>query len=225
MNKIFEMSMIELLAAGLLIFLLSIWFGKVWNNRKLRGQKAKLDADIEALKANHKGKLQSLENELQVERQSNPLAYAHLIEKRVAVLDQGYKYLVDFDDAIRPVQNSDEIAVQQQSYDSALLRFTSFVSFFERNKVYFSRGVAKKVSKSHAAIAVSLDLMSALLYANQTSSNGINDALQNLFNKANSEITRARVDIESELRAILRVEDTNQHLDTDNDIPALSIFS
>ena len=225
MNKIFEMTTIELIAVGLLIFFLSIWFSKISNNRALRQQKARLDAHIKTLKSTHRQKLQSVESELQLERQSNPLAHAHLIEKRVAVLDQGYKYLVDFDDAIRPVRNTEKMTAQQQSYDSALLRFSSFVSFFERNKIYFSKRVAKKVSKSHAAITVSLDLMNALLYANQTSSNGINEALQNLFNKANTEIMQTRTDIEAELRAILRIEDTNQHTDIDNDIPALSIFS
>lgn len=228
MNKIVEMTTIELIAAGLLIFLLSIWFAKVWHNRKLRRQKARLDSHIETLKSKHSKKLQSVENELQLERQSNQVAYAHLIEKRVAVMDQGYKYLVDFDDAIhaaiRPAASAEKTPSQQETYDLAMLKFTSFVTFFERNKVYFSKGVAKKVSKSHAAIAASLDLMRALLYANQTLSSGINEELQSLFNKADSEITRARAEIESELRAILRVEDVSKNMDADNDLSALSMF-
>ncbi|MGB5445301.1 MAG: hypothetical protein WBM99_07315 [Psychromonas sp.] len=227
MDKTFEMNMIVLIALGILIFLLSIWFGKVWNNSKLRSQRARLDAHIEALKLKHSQKLQSVENELQVERQSNQVAFIHLIEKRVAILDQGYKYLVDFDAAIhaaiRPVPGTRETISQQETYDSAVLRFTSFVTFFEKNKMYFSTGVAKKVSKSHSSIAATLDLMRALLYAKQSLSNGISDELQNLFKKADNEIRHARQDIEAELRAILHIDDS-QNTETEDDLSTLSMF-
>ncbi|WP_372880190.1 hypothetical protein [Psychromonas sp.] len=228
MNKTFEMTMIELIALGVLIFLFSIWFARIFNSGKLRRQQAKNADYIEKLNTEHAQQQQALENDLKFERQSAQLGHAHLIEKRVAVLDQGYKYLVDFDGAIhaavRPVPGAENTASQQEAYDLAVLRFTSFVTFFERNKLYFSRGVAKKVSKSHASIATTLDLMRALLYANQTLSNGINEELQSLFNKADSEIRRARLDIESELRVILRVEETSQNIDADNDIAGLSVF-
>jgi len=229
MNKIFEMTSIELIAAGFLIFLLSAWLGKSFNNRILRRQKAKADAYIEVLESGHAQKLQSVEDELKVERHSAQLSRAHLIEKRVAVIDQGYKYLVDFDEAIhyaiRPMAITESTASQQETYDTALLRFTAFVSFFERNKVYFSSGIAKKVSKSHASMSGTLDLMRALLYTEQTLSNGINEELQSLFNKANREIERTRQDIESELRAILRIENRNTNTDVDNELSGLSMFS
>ncbi|PKH02843.1 hypothetical protein CXF72_09335 [Psychromonas sp. MB-3u-54] len=224
MNDIFEVSSIELMAGGLLIFLLSVWIGKVWNNKVLGKKKARFDAYVDRLNVKHGQKVASLENELKVDRHSLKLAGTHLIEKRVAVIDQCYKTLADFDQAIGEVKSSDNTLSPQESYDSALLRFTYFVSFFERNRVYFSAGTAKKVSKSHASSAATLDLIKALVHANPTLSTAINEQLQSLFNKLNSDVNRTRQEIESEMRAILQVDDASDDIDADNALSSLSMF-
>jgi hypothetical protein len=216
MNKMFEVSTIELMAGGLLIFLLSVWIGKVLSNKVLRKKKDKFDAYVETLNAKHAHQVASLENELKIDRHSLKLAGTQLMEKRVAVIDQCYKYLADFDQAIVEVRLSDKTLSPQEAYDLALLRFSAFVSFFDRNRVYFSAGTATKVSKSHASSTATLDLIT-----NQTVSNGINEELKSLFNKLNSEINRTRQEIESEMRAILQVEDASDDIDADN---ALSLF-
>ncbi|MFQ3175931.1 MAG: hypothetical protein ACI93H_000922 [Psychromonas sp.] len=224
MNNIFEVSSIQLIVGGLLIFLLSVWIGKVWNNKVLGKKKARFDAYVDSLNIKHAQKVTSLENELKVDRHSLKLAGTHLIEKRVAVIDQCYKTLADFDQAIEEVKSSDNTLSPQESYDSALLRFTYFVSFFERNRVYFSAGMAKKVSKSHASSAATLDLIKALVHANQTLSNAINEQLQSLFNKLNSDVNRTRQEIESEMRAILQIDDASDDIDADNTLSSLSMF-
>ncbi|MFT6924971.1 MAG: hypothetical protein ACJAZP_000541 [Psychromonas sp.] len=224
MNPIYEMSLIVLIAGGLLIFLLSIWIAKVWQKSALVKEKLKSDAYLETLKAKQAQIIQSLENELKVDRHSLRLADTHLIEKRAAVIDQCYKYLADFDLAIVEVKISDNSQSPQESYDTALLRFTTFASFFERNRVYFCALTAKKVSKSHASARATLDLIKALVYTNQPLSNGINDQLQSLFNKLSADINRSRKEIESELRAILQIDDTSQDSDPDNSLDALSMF-
>lgn len=219
MNIMFELSMIALIAGGLLIFLLAVWIATVWHKRVLHKKKLKFDSYVETLKVKHAQKMQSLENELKADRHSLRLAHTHLIEKRVAVIDQCYKYLADFEQAIGEVKSSDNRLSAQETYDSALLRFTSFVSFYERNKVYFSAITAKKVSKSHASTAATLDLI-----AKQTLTNGINEEQQSLFNKLNSEIKRSRQEIESELRAILLIDDAGHDIDADNALSALPMF-
>ncbi|MFT6350020.1 MAG: hypothetical protein ACJAYB_003060 [Psychromonas sp.] len=224
MNNIFEVSSIQLIVGGLLIFLLSVWIGKVWNNKVLGKKKARFDAYVDSLNIKHAQKVTSLENELKVDRHSLKLAGTHLIEKRVAVIDQCYKTLADFDQAIEEVKSSDNTLSPQESYDSALLRVTYFVSFFERNRVYFSAGMAKKVSKSHASSAATLDLIKALVHANQTLSNAINEQLQSLFNKLNSDVNRTRQEIESEMRAILQIDDASDDIDADNTLSSLSMF-
>lgn len=218
MNIMFELSMIELIAGGLLLLLLSAWIGKSWHKRILHKKRDKFESYVETLKVKHAQKIQSLENELKVDRHSLRLSHTHLIEKRVAVIDQCYKYFADFDQAIGEVNNSDKTLSPQESYDSVLLRFTAFVSFFERNKVYFSAVTAKKVSKSHASSAATLDLI-----AKQVLTNGNNEELQSLFNKLNSEIKRTRQEIETELRAILQVDDS-QDVDADNALSTFSMF-
>ena len=219
MNKMFEVNMIELMVGALLIFLLSVWIGKVWNNKVLRKKKATFDAYVETLNGKHAHKVASLENELKVDRHSLKLADTHLIEKRVAVIDQCYKALADFDQVIVEVRSSDKNLSPQEKYDLALLRFTAFVSFFEINRVYFSAETAKKVSKSHVSSAVTLDLI-----ANQTLSNVSNEELQSLFNKLNSEVNRTRQVIESEMRAILQIDQTLHDSEQESAIPALSMF-
>lgn len=218
MNIMFELSMIELMAGGLLLILLSVWIGKGWHKRILRKKKDKFESYLESLKVKHAQKMQSLENELKVDRHSLRLSHTHLIEKRVAVIDQCYKYFADFDQAIGEVKDSDKTLSPQESYDSVLLRFTSFVSFFERNKVYFSAVTAKKISKSHAASAATLDLI-----VKQVLTNGITEEQQSHFNKLNSEIKRTRQEIETELRAILQIDDSHD-VDADNALSALSMF-
>ncbi|MFT7053999.1 MAG: hypothetical protein ACJAU1_001557 [Psychromonas sp.] len=219
MNIMFELSMIALIAGGLLIFLLAFWIAKVWHKRALHKKKLKFDSYVETLKVKHAQKIQSLENELKVDRHSLRLAHTHLIEKRVAVIDQCYKYLADFDLAIGEMNSSDNTLSPQENYDSAMLRFTSFVSFYDRNKVYFSAVTAKKVSKSHASTATALGL-----FAKQTLTNGINEEQHSLFNKLNSEIKHIRQEIESELRAILQIDDAGHDIDADNALSALSMF-
>ncbi|ABM03274.1 hypothetical protein Ping_1457 [Psychromonas ingrahamii 37] len=228
MNKIFEVNMIELMVGGLLIFLLSVWIGKVWNNKVLRKKKAQVDDYIKTLNAKHAEQVASLENELKVDRHSLRLTQTQLIEKRIAVIDQCYKYFADFDQAIDEVKSSEKTFSPQENYDLALLRFTAFVSFFDRNRVYFSAWTATKVSKSHASSAATLDLMKALIYADETLSNTTNEELQSLFNKLNSDVNRIRQEIESEMRAILQIDQTiyddDQDSDQDSALPALSIF-
>jgi len=219
MNIMFEVNMIALIAGGLLIFLLPVWIGKVWHKRILHKKKVKFDYYVETLKVKHAQKMEYLENELKVDRHSLRLAHTQLIEKRVAVIDQCYKYLADFDQAIGEMRIRDNTLSPQENYDSVQLRFTSFVSFFERNRVYFSAITAKKVSKSYASITATLDLI-----AKQTLTKGIDEELQSLFNKLNSEINRSRQEIESELRAILQVEDAPHDIDADNALSALSMF-
>lgn len=216
MNNMFEVNMIGLIVGGLLIFLLSVWIGKCWNNNILRKKKAEADDYIERLKAKQAQKVEALENELKVDRHALRLAHTHLIEKRVAVIDQCYKTLGDFDQAITDVRLSNKTLSSQEAHDSALLRLTAFISFFERNRVYFCAVTAKKISKSHASTASTLDLI-----AKQTWSKGFNEEMQSLFNKLNSDINRTRQEIESEMRAILQIDDITLDIDADN---ALSMF-
>jgi hypothetical protein len=224
MNIIFEITMLQLMMGGLLIFLLSFWIGKVWHKKISDKKKARVDEYIETLNVKHAQQIESLQSELKVDRHALRLSHTQLIEKRAAVIDQCYKCLVDFDLAIGEIMIAEKTSSPQQKYDSAQLKFTAFLSFFAKNRGYFSGAVAKKVSKSHTSIAATLDLISALLYANQTLSNGISEELQNLFNKANNEIGRARQEIESELRTILQVEDGPHNIDTENALSALSMF-
>jgi len=219
MNIMFEMNLIELIAGGSLLLLLSAWIGKGWHKRVMHKEKDKFDSYVESLKVKHAQKIQSLENELKVDRHALRLSHTHLMEKRVAVIDQCYKYFADFDQAIGEVKMSDKTLSPQESYDSVQLRFTSFVSFFERNKVYFSAAAAKKVSKSHASSAATLDLI-----AQQVLTNGSNEEQQSLFNKLNNDIKRTRQEIESELRAILQIDDAAHNIDADNAHSALSLF-
>lgn len=216
MNKIFEVNIIELIAGGLLIFVCSVWIVKVWNNKRLRKQKAQVDEYIETLKAQQAQKVASLENELKADRHALRLAQTHLIEKRVAVIDQCYKTLVDFDQAIVDVKSSDKTHSPQEAYDLAVLRFTAFASFFERNRVYFSAGMVKKVATSHTSIGSVLDLI-----VNPTLAKGNNEEQQSFFKKLDSEINRSRQEIEAEMRAILQIDNALDDIDGDN---ALSMF-
>ncbi|ASG01673.1 hypothetical protein NMR92_004012 [Vibrio cholerae] len=211
MDQIFELTLAQIGGASVLLSGLAGWLGKVWKDRIHLREKAVIDIDIAELKAEHARKAQSLEHELQLERHAAQLGHANLIEKRATIIDENYKLLVDLHEAIfdtiRPDYFGREKPSKSEAYNLALPKFDLFMIHFEKNKIYFSKEVAKNVSGFYVAAAQALDQARLVINSNQSLSKGITPELQKLFMKVDTEMGKARVEVEKDFRKILRVNE------------------
>lgn len=209
MDQVFELTATQLGGASFLIAGLAGWLGKVWKDRIHLREKATFDARIEELKAEHARIAQSLEHELQIERHAAHLGHANLIEKRAAIIDENYKLLVAMHEAIfdtiRPDYFGREKPSKTLAYELALPKFDAFREHFEKNKIYFSKNIAKNISSFYVAAAQTLDQARVVINSSQNLADGVNDELQCLFNKVNTEMGKARTEVENDFRDILRV--------------------
>lgn len=209
MNEIFDLTLKEIGGAAVLIAGLSAWIGAVLKNRIHLKEKNKFDVSLKKLEAEHARQTQALEHSLQIERHSAILGHSKLIEKRVAIIDQNYKLLVDLHDAIfdtiRPDYFGREKPSKEEAYDHALPKFDSFVKHFESNKIYFSESTCKEVSKLYVAAAQTLSQARVAIESGESFEQENTPNLQKLFNKVNYDMGEARKIVEQDFRSILRV--------------------
>lgn len=201
----------QLGGAAALLTGLSIFVGAIWKNRIHLREKFQLDASLKNLELQHARQTQALEHELQIERQAAQLGHAKLIEKRANVINEVYKLLVDLHEAvydtIRPDYFGRPKPSKQQAYDLALPKFDVFVESFEKNKIYFSKDIAEKVSKFYVSAAQTLDQARVAINSGESLGRGDTPNLQKLFEKINYEMGEARKAVEQDFRGILRVEE------------------
>ncbi|WIF66695.1 hypothetical protein QN096_23475 [Metapseudomonas otitidis] len=211
MSELTNFTLREITSGSFLIAGLSAWLGSVWKSRIHLREKHITDIEIKNLEANHARKIQSLEHELQIERNAAQLGHAKLIETRAALIDQNYKLLVTLHEAIydtiRPDYFGREKPSKQDAYNAALPKFDSFVAHFERNRIYFSRDIADKISSFYVAAAQTLDQARIAIASGESLGNGETPNLQKLFEKVNYDMNEARKSIEQDFRNILRVNE------------------
>jgi hypothetical protein len=209
MEQVFALTLAQLGGVSVLIAGLAGWLGKVLKDRIHLREKAAVDVRIAELKAEHARIAQSLEHELQIERHAAHLGHSKLIEKRAAIIDENYKLLVAMHEAIfdtiRPDYFGREKPSKSEAYELALPRLDAFMEHFEKNKIYFSKDIAKNISGFYVAAAQTLDQARVVINSNQSLADGVTDELQVLFNKVNTEMGKARSEVENDFRNILRV--------------------
>lgn len=211
MDEVIGFTLKELGGAAILLAGLSGFLGAIWKNRIHLREKFQFDANIKHLESLHARQTQSLEHELQIERHAAQLGHAKLIEKRAVIIDEVYKLLVDLHEAIygtiRPDYFGREKPTKQEAYDLALPKFDTFVNSFEKNKIYFSKDIAEKVSEFYVAAAQTLDQARVAINSGESLGRGETPNLQKLFEKVNFEMGEARKAVEHDFRDILRVNE------------------
>ena len=108
-------------------------------------------------------------------------------------------------DTIRPDYFGREKPSKSEAYELALPRFDAFIEHFEKNKIYFSKDIAKNISSFYVAAAQTLDQARVVINSNQSLAAGVTDELQSIFDKVNREMGKARSEVENDFRNILRV--------------------
>ena len=211
MDEVIGFTLKELGGAAILLAGLSSFLGAIWKNRIHLREKFQFDANIKHLETLHARQTQALEHELQIERHAAQLGHAKLIEKRAGIIDEVYKLLVDLHEAIydtiRPDYFGREKPTKQEAYDLALTKFDTFVNSFEKNKIYFSKDIAEKVSQFCVAAAQTLDQARVAINSGESLGRGETPNLQKLFEKVNFEMGEARKAVEQDFRDILRVNE------------------
>jgi hypothetical protein len=161
MEDVISLTFKELGGAAVLLAGLSGFIGAIWKNRIHLREKFQFDASLKHLESQHALQTQTFEHELRIERHAAQLGHAKLIEKRANIIDEVYKLLVDLHEAIFDTIRADyfgrEKPKNQEAYDLALPKFDAFVDSFEKNKIYFSKDIAGKVSSFYVAAAQTLD--------------------------------------------------------------------
>ncbi|WP_312373916.1 hypothetical protein [Stutzerimonas nitrititolerans] len=211
MDEIINLTFKEIGGAAVLLAGLSAWLGTVWKNRIHMQEKHAIDIALKNIEAGHAQKTQSLEHELQIQRHAAQLGHAKLIETRAALIDQCYKLLVELHEAIYDTIRPDYFGrgkpSKQEAYDTALPKFDLFISHFEKNKIYFSRDIAEKISEFYVAAAQTLDQARAAINSGESLGHSETPNLQRLFEKVNFEMNEVRKAIEQDFRDILRVHE------------------
>ncbi len=211
MEEIINFILKEIGGVDVLIAGVSVFVGRIWASRIHLREKFQFDAKIKHLESQHTNQLQILEHKLQIERHIAQLGHAKLIEKRAAIIDEVYKLLVELHkaiyDTIRPDYFGREKPTNQEAYELALPKFDVFVENFEKNKIYFSKDIAEKVSKFYVAAAQTLDQARLAINSGESLGKGETPNLQKLFEKVNHEMGEARKAVEHDFRDILRVNE------------------
>ena len=211
MNEVIDLTLNQIGTGAFLLTVLSAWLGGIWKDRISMREKNVFDIEIKNREAINAQKIQHLEHNLQIQRHAVQLGHAKLIETRAALIDQNYKLLVSLHDAIYDTIRPDYFGRAKPSkldaYNSALPKFDLFQEHFERNKIYFSRGVAERISEFYVSAAQSLDHARAAINAGESLGTGETPNLQKLFEKVNFELHEVRKAIEQDFRDILRVND------------------
>ncbi|WP_139794278.1 hypothetical protein [Chromobacterium violaceum] len=201
----------EMGGAAVIIAGLSVWLGKRWEARISLHEKSKIDVQIKYMEALHARKTQSLEHELLIARNAAQLGHAKLIEKRAALIDDSYKFLVELHEAIFDIFRPDFFGRKKpkmpEAYEITLLKFDDFVINFEKNKIYFSPDVAKKISEFYVKAALAIDQARVAIQSGESLGCGETPQLVELFNKVNYEMMEARKIIEDDFRGILRTNE------------------
>jgi hypothetical protein len=174
-------------------------------------EEAKYKDELQVKSQEFQYKSQLLEHELQIERHAAQLGHAKLIEKRIEIIDQSYKHLVNLhnmvQDSIRPDYFGRDKPSTKEAYELALPLFDAFTHHFESNKIYFSKGFAKSISGFYVSAAQALDQARVVFNSGEKLSEGVTKDLQSLFIKAIGDTESARNEIENQFRGILRVEE------------------
>lgn len=211
MEEVISFTLKEIGGAAVVLAGLSGFVGAIWKNRIHLREKFQFDSDIKRLESQHARQTQALEHELQIERHAAQLGHAKLIEKRAGIIDEVYKLLVDLHEAIydtiRPDYFGREKPTNQEAYDLALPKFDVFVESFEKNKIYFSKDIAEKVSEFYVAAAQTLDQARVAINSGESLGTGDTPNPQELFEKVNYEMGEARKAVEHDFREILRVNE------------------
>lgn len=211
MEEVISFTLKEIGGVAVVIAALSGFVGSIWKNRIHLREKFHFDSDMKHLESQYARKTQTLEHELQIERHAAQLGHAKLIEKRASTIDEVYKHLVDLHEAIydtiRPDYFGRKKPSKQEAYDLALPKFDTFVESFEKNKIYFSKDIAEKVSKFYFAAAQTLDQARVAINSGESVGRGDTPNLQRLFEKVNYEMGEARKAVEHDFRDILRVNE------------------
>ncbi|NCC85830.1 MAG: hypothetical protein EOM03_17180 [Clostridia bacterium] len=211
MEEVISITLKELGGTAVLLAGLSGFVGTVWKNRIHLKEKFQFDATLKNIESQHARQTQTLEHELQIERHAAQLGHAKLIEKRASIIDEVYKLLVDLHEAIydtiRPDYFGRQKPTNQEAYDLALPKFDAFVDGFEKNKIYFSKEMADKLSGFYVAAAQTLDQARAAINSDESLGIGETPNLQKLFEEVNYEMGEARKALEYDFRNILRVNE------------------
>lgn len=189
----------------------SAWLGSVWRDQINSREKARNELLMQELKNEHARQTQSLEQALQIERHAVQLGQAKLIEKRAVFIDESYKLLVDLHEAIYDTIRPDYFGRKrpsiQHAYEIALTKFDAFVQGYEKNKIYFSRKTAEKISSFYVATAQSLDHARVAIHSGELLGQGETPNLQKLFDKLEYEIRETRKAVEQDFRQLMYVEE------------------
>ncbi len=209
MNELITLTIKEIGGAVAVLSALFIWLGNVWKDKIHLQEKHKFDIKLKELEASHSLRTQQLEHELQIERHAVQLGHAKLIEKRAALIDESYKLLVELHDSIydtiRPDYFGRQKPSKQKAYESSLPKFDVFVEHFEKNKIYFSKDTAEKISEFYVAAAQTLAQAKIAIQPSESPGGGDTEKLQKLFESVNYEMGKARGAIEHDFRVILKV--------------------
>lgn len=211
MENVFSFTLRELGGAVLLFSGLCAFVGAIWKNRIHLREKHEFDMALHHLKSEYEEQTQLLEHELQIQRQAAQLGHAELIVRRAAIIDDVYKLLVDLHEAIydtiRPDYFGREKPSKQQAYDSALPKFDKFVDGFEKNKIYFSKETAGKVSDFYVSAAQTLDQARVAINSGETLGRGKVPNLLELLTKIDNDLSQSRKAVEQDFRNLLRVNE------------------
>ncbi|MBB1404809.1 hypothetical protein H5079_04185 [Pseudoalteromonas sp. SG44-5] len=209
MDEILSFTLKEIGGAAAILAAFSAFLGAIWKNRIHMREKYQFDAALKQIESSHARQTQTLEHELQIERHAAQLGHAKLIEKRASIIDDVYKLLVELHEAIydtiRPDYFGRDKPSKQEAYELALPKFDSFVESFEKNKIYFSTDIAKRVSEFYVAAAQTLDQSRVAISSGESLGRSDTPNLQKLFEKVNYEMGQARKAVEEDFRGILRV--------------------
>jgi hypothetical protein len=209
MDEVLSFTLKEIGGVAVILTAFSAFLGAIWKNRIHLREKYQFDAALKQIESSHARQTQSLEHELQIERHAAQLGHAKLIEQRAAIIDDVYKLLVELHEAIydtiRPDYFGREKPTKQEAYELALPKFDSFVESFEKNKIFFSTDIAKRISEFYVSAAQTLDQARVAINSGESLGRGDTPNLQKLFEKVNYEMGQARKAVEEDFRGILRV--------------------
>lgn len=196
-------------SAGIIIFALSSWLGKVWANRILENEKNQHARELEY----HKTELAKLKKE-------HEITFSKLQEKRADVIEMLYAQLVDTYDAfhslIKPFQPVGEHSLTDK-FSTFVKVYNEYYHYFQKKRIYFAPSVCKTIDELNKVLFESqLDLQihpiewdspelrvqPSLIIEKRKYWSDVRDRFK-------SDVVNLKINLENSFRAIIGVNESN----------------